>query len=86
MGCDFETAYVRLKLIEVRAIDEAGIEQQVRWGIAVRFLGDATNVVDELRTILEDSVHRTITRDGLIDRLAAGGLITRRSARIQQGR
>ncbi len=64
----------------MRTADEHVIEQLSR-GIAAVFLGNANDLIAELRTIAEDSVHATITRDELITRLAARGFAMRRAVR-----
>lgn len=79
--CDLQTAYDRLRRIDVRTADEQVIEQLSRWGIAAVFLGNANDLVKELRTIAEDSVHATITRDELINKLEARGFAMRRAVR-----
>ena len=73
-GCDFPTARERLRRIEIRTIDERELENKVRWGIEALFLANPTAVVAELRGIAEDSVHRTISRQGLVEQLRRRGL------------
>ena len=72
-ACDVSTAVERLRRIDVRTIDEREIEQKVRWGVQALFLADPNKVVAELRTIVDDSVHRTITRRALVEALARRG-------------
>ena len=71
--CDGPTAFERLQRIEVRTIGERDLEDKVRRGVQVLFLGDPDKVLAELRAIVEDSVHRTITRQGLVEELAGRG-------------
>ncbi len=76
--CAVPTAIERLRRIEVRTIDERGLEDNVRWGTQALFLGDPGKVLSELRVIVEDSVHRTITRQGLVEELSGRGYRMRR--------
>ena len=72
-ACDVQATIERLRRIDVRTIDEREIEQKVRWGVQALFLADPNKVVAELRTIVDDSVHRTITRRALVEALARRG-------------
>ena len=76
--CDEHTAFDYLRRIDVHAIDERQIEEKVTWGIRASFLANPNAVADALRGIAEDSVHRTITRGGLVDRLSRRGYPLRR--------
>ena len=77
-ACDVPTAVERLRRIEVRTIGERALEQQVRWGVQALFLTDPRAVLAELLKIVEDSVHRTITRQELVEKLAQRGYRLRR--------
>ena len=72
-SCDLATAVERLKRIEVRTIGENDLEQSMLRGIQALFLGNAANVKAELLSIVEDSVHRTWTRQALVGELAQRG-------------
>ena len=76
-GTDTATAYEILQRIEVRTIDERGLEEQVRGSLQVRFLTNPNDVYDALRSIVEDSVHKTIDREHLTATLQAGGFTLR---------
>ena len=67
-----------LRRIDVHAIDDRQIEEKVMWGIRALFLSNAGDVADALRGIAEDSVHHTITRQGLVDHLSQRGYKLRR--------
>ncbi len=71
--CDAPTAVERLRRIEVRTIDERTLEDTVQWGVQALFLAEPRQVVSALRTIVQDSVHRTIIRQGLVEQLAERG-------------
>ncbi len=76
--CDIPAAFERLRQIEVRTISERELEDKVRWGVSALFLGDPGKVRSELLTIVEHSVHRTLTRQQLVDALARCGYQVRR--------
>jgi len=77
-ACDAATAVGRLRRIHVRTIGEHDLEEKVRWGVQARFLAQTTDVVEALRGIAEDSVHRTLRRQELVDVLAGRGYRLRR--------
>ena len=76
--CDGPTAFERLQRIDVRTIGERDLEDKVRWGAQALFLAAPGKVLAELRAIVEDSVHRTITRQGLVKELYRRGYRLRR--------
>ena len=76
--CDVPIAVDRLRRIYVRTIGEPELERKVRWAIPALFLADAGTIIEELRSIVEDSVHRTIIRQCLVDELARRGYRLRR--------
>lgn len=75
------TAYNILRRIEVRTIDERSLEEQVNDGLRALFFTGADNICDALRCIATDSIHKTITRQELIDKLNQTGFILRRLAK-----
>lgn len=82
-GADVATAYEILRRIEVRTVDETSLKDQVRWSLRALFLADTDHVLAELRCVADDSVHKTVTRNALVDRLAKRGYTLRRLARIE---
>ena len=76
--CDVPTAIERLQRVEVHTISEHLLEDKVRWGVQALFLADSRQVLAELREIIEDSVHHTITRQALVDELSRRGYRMRR--------
>ena len=68
--CDEPTAIDYLRRIEVHTIDERQIQEKVTWATRALFLANPNDVADALRGIAEDSVHRTITRQWLVDELS----------------
>ena len=76
--CAVPTAIERLRRIEVRTIDERGLEDNVRSEVRLLYLADSRRVLSELRAIVEDSVHRTITRQDLVEALSRRGYRMRR--------
>lgn len=76
------SAYDVLQRIEVRSIDEASLSEKVRWGLMALFLSDPELVWAELQRIANDSIHQTLTRHLLVERLAARGYMLRRLAKL----
>ena len=68
----------RLRRIRVRTIGERELVDKVRWGVQALFLARPNEVVGTLWGIVEDSVCRTITREGLVDDLNRRGYRLRR--------
>ena len=71
--CAPHTAVDRLRRIELRTVDEPGLQEKVRWASLALFVADPENVLAELRAVVDDSVHRTITREYLVEELARKG-------------
>ena len=76
-NCDVSTAFDRLRRISVHTIDERLLKNNIRSLIVARFLARPGPVMDRLRGIVEDSVHRRWTRQALIDHLADNGYLLR---------
>ena len=76
--CNVPTAFECLQRIDVRTIGEHQLEQKVQWGLWALFLADPNVVMEVLRGIAEDSVHRTIARQSLVENLACRGYQMRR--------
>lgn len=77
-ACDAPTAFERLKRIEVRSISDCELEQKVHWGVQALFVANSGKVVSELLKIVEDSVHRRISRSDLVEKLDHIGYPLRR--------
>jgi hypothetical protein len=77
-NADVATVFDILKRIEVRAMDEQGIEENVTWGLRALFLSNPISVCNELRALAEDSVHKTLTRGDLLNHLVSLGHQLRR--------
>ena len=84
--CDVPTAVERLRRIEVRTIDERGLEDNVRSEVRLLYLADSRKVLSGLRAIVEDSVHRTITRQDLVEALSRRGYRMRRLSSPENAR
>ena len=76
--CDVPTAIDLLGRIEVHTIDQRALEDTVQAAMPALFLARADTVVAVLGKIIADSVHRTWTRQELVDRLAGRGYPLRR--------
>ena len=77
-ACDLPTARERLRRIDIRTIGEPELADKVRLGAQLLFLANPHRVVDTLRGIAGDSVHRTVTRHGLVGDLRRRGFLLRR--------
>ena len=77
-NCDPQRAVDRLRRIDVRTVDERELQEKVRWAARALFVADPESVLTKLRAIAEDSVHRTIARDCLVEELAESGYRLRR--------
>lgn len=80
---DSATAYDVLRRIEVRTTSEKELREKVRWAIPSLFVVNPDVVASALLRIAQDSVHKTITRDALIDRLAEQGYVLRRLQHVE---
>ena len=80
-NADTATAYSMLQRIEVRTIDERGLEEQVRGSLPALFLNRPDEVCDALRSFAEDSIHKYIDREELISYLQSKGFSLRRLAK-----
>ena len=73
-ACDVSIARERLRRTYVHTIDERELRDKVTWGVTALFLANPATAVAELRGIAEDSVHRTISRQHLVEELRRRGL------------
>ena len=82
-ACDVPIARERLRRIDVHTIDERGLRDKVYWSVAALFLAKPATVVAALRGIAEDSVHRTISRQNLVEEFGRRGLLLRHLRRVK---
>ncbi len=75
--CDLTTAVERLRRIEVRTIGERDLKEKLRLGVRSLFLANPEKVLTEFQAIVEDSVHRTWTRQALMGELDRRGYSVR---------
>ena len=78
---DTATAYEILQRIEIHTINEREIEERVRESLLARFLTKPDEICDTLRSIVEDSIHKTIDREFLISTLQGRGFMLRQLAK-----
>ena len=71
--CDVPAAVGQLRRIEIHTIDERELVDKVQCGVQALFLANPNSVVEKLRGIAEDSVHRTLRRRTLVQKLAQHG-------------
>ena len=72
-NCDSETAIEYLNRIEVRTIGERDLDELIHSRVALLFRANPHWVTEALLNIIEDSVHRTVTREEITRQLAEGG-------------
>ena len=77
-ACHVPTAFERLRRIEVRTIGDRELEQKVEWGVQALFVADPRKILAQLLKIVDDSVHRGISRDDLVEELDRLGYPLRR--------
>ena len=77
-SCDSQSAVDRLRRIEVRTVDERELQEKARWAALALFVANPESVLTKLRAVAEDSVHRTIAREYLVEELARSGYRLRR--------
>ncbi len=77
-GCDRETAVDILRRIQVRTMGDRDLEESIRWQSSALFLAKPSDVIGALLTIVENSVHRTVTREDLVRMLGERGYQLRR--------
>ena len=82
-SCDSQSAVDRLRRIDVRTVDERELKARVRWASLALFVADPESVLTQLRAVAEDSVHRTITREHLVQELAKSGYRLRRVKNVR---
>lgn len=72
-GCDVPTAIDFLRRIEVRSIDQRELTDKVRSAMPALFLANVDTVVMLLHQIVDESVHRTWSRQDLVVHLRQRG-------------
>ena len=82
--CEPGRAIDNLRRIEVRTLGERELEEQVELYARTLFLADASKVLAELLHLVDKSVHKTIRRDGLLERMRGSGFVLRRVTRRGQ--
>ena len=75
--CNLTTTVERLRRIEVRTIGERDLKEKLQLGVRSLFLANPEKVLTELQAIVEDSVHRTWTRQALMGELDRRGYSVR---------
>ena len=67
-----------LRRVEVRTVGERELEEQVRLYARTLFLADTTGVLSELLRVVDQSVHKTVRRDDLLEEMRGSGFVLRR--------
>ena len=77
-SCGVPDAMDRLRRVQVRTVDERGLREQAVLGLRVLFRANPTELQETLLGIIDDSVHKTISRHELREVLTARGHALRR--------
>lgn len=85
-NCDLATARDYLCRIEVRVIDERSLKEQAMLGAQILFLAPPAKVCSEIRTLIVDSVHRTLTREAIVEHLKQAGYVLRQIVSIDRAK
>jgi hypothetical protein len=80
---DAATAYDVLKRVDVRTISEKDIREMVLFAIPSLFIAAPERVASELLSVVQDSVHKVITRDELLSTLACRGFHLRHLRHVE---
>ena len=76
--CEVPDAVDQLRRVEIHTIDERELVDKVQFAVQALFLANPNRVMDKLRGIVEDSVHRTLRRQTLVHELDQLGYQLRR--------
>lgn len=82
--CDIETAIDHLSRVEVHTIDERELEKSVQLFSRALYLANERNVVAALSSVVDESIHRTIQRDQLVELMDTHGFSLRHVSQRQQ--
>jgi hypothetical protein len=85
-NCDLETARDYLRRIEIRVLDERSLRDQALLGAQTLLLASPANVCSEIRSLLMDSVHKTLTREVIVEHLAKAGYILRQIVSVDRAK
>ena len=82
--CDMTTAIGYLRRVEIRTIDDRGLEEQIKSLARALFPADPASVLAELMVVVENSTHCTLRRNDLVETMRERGLEPRRVTRPEQ--
>ena len=77
-SCGVPDAMGRLRRVQVRTVDERGLREQTALGLRVLFRANPVELQETLLAIIDDAVHKTITRHELRRILTGRGHALRR--------
>ena len=72
-GCSLEETFNRLRRIEVSTINERELRKTVERGLRALFISNPADVEKTLLAMVDDSLHQTLTRQGLRETLTRSG-------------
>ncbi len=82
--CDVTTAIGYLRRVDIRTIDDRGLKEQIKSLARVLFLTDPRSVLAELMVVAENSIHRTLRRDDLVETMRGRNFYLRRVTNPEQ--
>ena len=85
-SCDGRDAWDVLRRVDVRTTSEHELVTKVDWGLSALFLGNANGLCDQLASIIDEAVHRTIERAELLSQLKEAGFLLRKVSSPQTAR
>jgi hypothetical protein len=85
-NCDLERVRDYLRRIEIRVLDERSMKEQALLGAQTLFLAPPANVCSEVCALLIDSVHKTLTRDDIVQHLEKAGYVRRQVVSIDRAK
>ncbi len=85
-NCDEHSAWSILRRVDVHTINDRELETKIDWGLSALFLGDVGPARDRLAAIVDDGVHRRVTREDLVQQLHKAGYLLRKVSGTPQAR
>jgi len=76
-ACSAQDAFDRLRRIQVSTINEPELRKTVERGLRALFIADPAEVEETLLAVVDDSLHETLTRQGLREALTSRGYLMR---------
>ena len=85
-NCSEHGLWSILRRVDVHTINDRELETKVDLGLSSLFLRDVSSIQEKLAAIVGDAVHRTISREDLVQLLHEGGHSLRKISDVSQAR